>query len=152
MQVTQDPYSYRNDSEVPAFDDSAPIAVMDAECALCSWGARTIHHLDKSGLLRICPVQSPLGSAILQHYEINSLDPESWLFLEDGTSYQDMEAVIRVGQRLGGWGNLVLALKLVPRPLRSWLYLRVARNRYRLFGKGDMCAIPDPDFQKRLMR
>jgi len=28
----------------------------------------------------------------------------------------------------------------------------VARNRYRLFGKADMCSLPDPDFQKRLMK
>lgn len=29
-------YSYRNDPAVPAFDDRTPVAVMDAECAICS--------------------------------------------------------------------------------------------------------------------
>ncbi|WP_150522845.1 thiol-disulfide oxidoreductase DCC family protein [Roseibium sediminis] len=129
-----------------------PIAVMDAECALCSWGARMIHRLDRSGDIRICPVQSPLGTGILDHHHISHLDPESWLFLDGGAAYRDMEAIIHAGKRLGGLGNLVLALKVLPRPLRDWLYRKVARNRYRLFGKGDMCAIPDPDFQKRLIR
>jgi len=55
------PYSFRDDASVPSFDDGAPIAVMDAECAVCSWGAQTIHRLDQSGTVRICPIQTPLG-------------------------------------------------------------------------------------------
>ncbi|WP_407642313.1 DCC1-like thiol-disulfide oxidoreductase family protein [Aliiroseovarius halocynthiae] len=57
-------YSYRHDPDVPDFDDSVPVAVMDAECALCSWGARMFHWLDRSGTVRICPIQSPLGETL----------------------------------------------------------------------------------------
>ena len=30
-------HAYRDDPDVPAFEDGGPIAVMDGECALCSW-------------------------------------------------------------------------------------------------------------------
>ena len=43
-------------------------------------------------------------------------------------------------------------LRILPRGLRNWLYRRFARNRYRLFGRADMCALPDPAFQRRLLR
>jgi len=56
-----------------------PIAVMDAECAICSWGARMIHRLDRKGTVRICPIQSPLGSALLRHYELVPEEPSTWL-------------------------------------------------------------------------
>jgi predicted DCC family thiol-disulfide oxidoreductase YuxK len=144
-------YSYRDDPQVPVFDDTAPVAVMDAECALCSWGARMIHRLDRTGTVRICPIQSRLGSALMRHYGLDPSDPASWMFLKDGQSHLDFEAVLYAGRQFGGWGHLVSVLRIFPKPVRDWLYRRMARNRYAMFGRADMCALPDPEFQKRLM-
>ncbi len=144
-------FSFRGDPAVPEFDDSVPVAVMDAECAVCSWGARMIHRLDRSGDVRICPVQTPLGSALLHHYGLKPDDPSSWLFIDDGVAHVDFEAVLHAGQRFGGWARLTALLRVFPKPVRDWLYQRLARNRYRLFGRSDMCALPDPGFQKRLI-
>ncbi|MDU8913934.1 DUF393 domain-containing protein [Aestuariicoccus sp. MJ-SS9] len=144
-------FSYRDDPNVPEFDDSVPIAVMDAECAVCSWGARMIHRLDRSGVVLICPVQTRLGSALLRHYGLDPKNPKSWLFIDSGIGHQDIEAVLHAGRRFGGWARLVLILRILPKPARNWLYRRLARNRYALFGRSDLCAVPDPSFQKRLM-
>jgi predicted DCC family thiol-disulfide oxidoreductase YuxK len=146
------PYSYRDDPAVPAFDDSGPVAVMDAQCAICSWGARMLHRLDRAGTTRICPIQSPLGRSLLTHYKLDPQDPASWLFLDEGHAHKDFDAVLHAGRRFGGFGHLTLALRLMPRALRDWLYLRLARNRYRLFGRADLCALPDPGLQRRLLR
>jgi predicted DCC family thiol-disulfide oxidoreductase YuxK len=129
----------------------APIAVMDADCALCSWGARMINWLDASGSVRICPVQSPLGAALMARHGVTVIDPESWLFIDAGVAHRDFDAVIHAGRQFGGWGRLTSVLALLPKPLRDWLYRRVARNRYRLFGRADLCAIPDQGLQKRLL-
>lgn len=145
-------YSYQSDPNVPDFDDSTPVAVMDAECALCSWGARMIHRLDRSGVVRICPIQTPLGAALMRHYGLDPKDPDTWIFIENGHAFVDFEAVLHAGSSFGGWGKLVRVLQVLPKPGRDWLYRRIARNRYRLFGRGDMCALPNPAFQKRLLR
>ena len=128
-----------------------PIAVMDADCALCSFGARMIHRLDRSGTIRICPAQSPLGQSLLAGAGISITDPESWLFIANGRVWTDFDAMAEVGIRGGGWGRLLGLLRLIPKPLRDWLYRRVARNRYAVFGRGDMCALPDPTFRARLI-
>lgn len=145
-------YSFRSDPDVPRFDDLDPVAVMDADCAICSWGARMIHRLDRTGTVRICPIQSPLGTALLRHYGLEPDDPATWLFIDNGQPHVDFEAVLHAGHRFGGWARLVGVLRLLPRPARDWLYQRLARNRYALFGGGDMCALPDPAFQRRLLR
>lgn len=145
-------YSFRDDPSVPRFDDKAPLAVMDAECAVCSWGARMIHRLDRSGQVRICPIQTPLGAALMRHYGLDPSDPASWLFLDAGLPHVDFEAVLHAGRRFGGWARLTQVLRIFPRPLRDWLYQRLARNRYAIFGREDMCALPDPAFQRRLLR
>ncbi len=42
-------------------------------------------------------------------------------------------------------------LLLLPRPLRDWLYQRIAKNRYTLFGRKDSCDIPSAELRGRLI-
>ena len=117
-------FSFRDDPDVPSFDDTAPVAVMDAGCALCTWGARVIHRLDRSGTVRICPVQSPLGAALMRHYGLDPDDPSTWLFIDDGQAFTDFKATLHAGRRFGGWA--VLANLLLVFGAGSRFALRVA--------------------------
>src|SRR5262245_34038473 len=145
-------YSYRDDPSVPEFDDSGPIAFMDGECTLCSTSACLIARLDRRNEFRICPVQSQLGKAVLTHYGLDPNDPDSWLYVVDGGAWTSIEAMIRVGRRLGGPGRIASVFSVIPRPLQDWIYRRIARNRYRILGRRRMCAIPDPALRSRLMQ
>lgn len=131
--------------------DLPPIAVMDGECTLCSFGARLVHWLDRSQDIRICQIQTELGQKLLQEHGLDPIDPESWLFIEDGIASRDFDALIRVGERSGGKGNILRLLRVIPKPMRDRLYLWIARNRYRLFGRKQMCEIPDPALQRRMI-
>ncbi|WP_421708059.1 thiol-disulfide oxidoreductase DCC family protein [Algihabitans sp.] len=144
-------YSYRNNASIPPFDDSGPIAFMDGDCALCSRTARLIVRLDRRQEFKICPTRTEIGQAVLYHYGLDPGDTESWLYLAEGRAYGSMDAVIRVGARLGGLGWALQGLRALPRSLQDWLYRRIARNRYSLFGRTDICALPDPQLRSRLM-
>ncbi|MEM7188351.1 MAG: DUF393 domain-containing protein [Pseudomonadota bacterium] len=144
-------YAYRDDPEVPDFDDRGPVAVMDGTCALCTIGARLISRFDRKGEFRICRTQTPLGSALLTHYGLSPDDPDSWLLLLDGRAYCSIDAFIRAGARVGGIGWALQPLRLLPRGVQDWLYRRIARNRYRVLGRADMCAVPDARLRARLM-
>jgi predicted DCC family thiol-disulfide oxidoreductase YuxK len=61
-----------------------------------------------------------------------------------------VEAIIRIGARLGGPGRLFGFMRLFPRGAREWLYRRIAHNRYR-FGRTDMCTLPDAELKDRLL-
>ncbi|WP_341368838.1 DCC1-like thiol-disulfide oxidoreductase family protein [Yoonia sp. BS5-3] len=128
-----------------------PVAVMDGTCALCCWGARMLHRMDKGGAIRIAAIQSDTGAALMLAHGLDPLGPESWLFIENDHVWRDFDAVIAVGSRSGGLGRVCLLLRCIPRALRNWLCARVARNRYRLFGRADFCTVPDAAFQARLL-
>lgn len=125
---------------------------MDAHCALCAKGARWIARRDKRHEFRIIPLQSNLGGALMRHYRMDPDDPTSWLYLEHGVPFTSLHAFTRVARRIGGIWHAVRLLNLIPRGLQDPLYRAVARNRYRLFGRADLCAIPDPDVQARLLQ
>lgn len=42
-------------------------------------------------------------------------------------------------------------LLILPRPLRNWLYDRIAKNRYAMFGRKDSCEIPSAELRGRLI-
>lgn len=148
---SRDRSSYRSDPLVPNFDDSGPIVFMDGDCALCTRGARIIARLDRAQEFRICPTQSEIGRAVLTHYGFDPDDPDTWLYLADGMPFASLDAMIRVGRRLGGIGHILGIFSVLPRSVQDWLYRRLARNRYRLFGRTQMCSTPDPALRARLM-
>ena len=145
------PYSYRDDPNVPGFDDTGPVAFMDGACVLCMAGARLLDRLDKSGTIRICPVQTSLGHAVLTHYGQDTDDPDTWLFLQDGVAYGALEAMIRVGIHIGGPGHVMRIFQIFPRFVQVWLYRRLARNRYWMFGRRDNCELPTPSLRARVL-
>ena len=64
---------------------------------------------------------------------------ETNLLIQDGRAYGCMEAFVHIVSQLGGAWPCVRAILLLPRPLRNWLYERIARNRYALFGRCETC-------------
>lgn len=68
----------------PDLPAGMPVAVMDGTCALCSFGARMIHRLDRNGDIRICPIQTRMGRGLLAGHGLDPDDPASWMFIEAG--------------------------------------------------------------------
>jgi predicted DCC family thiol-disulfide oxidoreductase YuxK len=144
-------YSYRADTAVPSFDDAHPVVFMDGECALCTRAARIIARLDRKQEFRICPVQSPLGQAVLRHYGFDADSPTTWLYLQGGQAFGSLAGIIKAGERLGGLGRIAIIFRAAPKPLQDFLYNCIAKSRYRLFGKADLCGVPDEELRRRLI-
>jgi predicted DCC family thiol-disulfide oxidoreductase YuxK len=124
---------------------------MDAQCALCARGARWIAHNDRRDEFRIIPIQSALGRSLLIRNGLDPDDPASWLYIENGKVYASLDALIRVGLRLGGVWRLLGLLRILPEPLQDKLYKLVATRRYA-FGRTDLCTLPDVEVRRRLVQ
>jgi predicted DCC family thiol-disulfide oxidoreductase YuxK len=145
------PYSYRADPSVPRFADDKAVLVFDGVCVLCSGFARFILKRDKRFTFRLVTAQSPLGHALLRHYGLATDDFETNLVLADGRAYAKLDTVAIAGERLGGPWRLLSLFRLLPRPVGDWLYDRVARNRYALFGRAEACMMPPPEWRDRFI-
>ncbi len=128
------------------------VLVMDGDCALCSWGARTIARHDTADVFRIATVQSETGSALLRRHDLDPNDPWSWLLIDGDHALTGSDAIIRAGGHLSApWGPITRIGHVIPRFLREPLYKWVASNRIAWFGRGDLCGIPDEKLRAKLL-
>jgi predicted DCC family thiol-disulfide oxidoreductase YuxK len=142
--LAREAYSYRADPAVPPFPDDRPILIFDGKCVLCSSFAQFILRTDRHHRLRLMAAQTPLGTALYRHFELDPADYQTNILIEDGQAWLKSESSIRVFERLGFPWGLMSVVRLLPRPVRDWLYEIVARNRLRWFGMRESCFLPTP--------
>jgi predicted DCC family thiol-disulfide oxidoreductase YuxK len=119
------------------------ILVFDGVCVLCShWVSFVLRH-DRRGLYKFAAMQTATGRKLLIEHGIDPDDPNSFLLFEQGRGYTDTDAIVRVLRTFGGpWKIVSAVVAIVPRFIRDPLYRWIARNRYRLFGRHDVCMVP----------
>ncbi len=143
-------FSYRDDPEVPDFDDSRPLFIFDHVCVLCSGGVSFIMKHDKNAAIAFTSAQGELGEALSRHFDIDW--DESYIFVRNGKAYSKSTGYFEVARALGSIWRLGLVFQIIPRPLRDWIYDLVARNRYRWFGKtAEACELLTPEQRARLI-
>lgn len=85
------------------------------------------------------------GAEPRNHSELSGLhrspEPDTFILLENGRTYDRSTAALRTLRLLGGLWPLVYSLILVPRPLRDAIYTFVARRRRQWFGTTDRCEL-----------
>ena len=148
-EIERPPFSWRADPAVPPFDDARPLFVFDGVCVLCSGGAAFVMRHDDEEYVLMASAQSPLGLALYGHFGI-ALD-DSYLFLWRGRAFTKTAGYLQLFAALGGWRRLLRAAKVLPEPLLDWAYDRLAANRYRWFGKTEMCQLLTPEQPARLI-
>jgi predicted DCC family thiol-disulfide oxidoreductase YuxK len=139
------------DSLLAATIGGKPIVLFDGVCNLCSFWVRFAIARDPAARLRFASVQSELGQGFLRRCGLPTDTFESFYLIEDGRVYGKSTAFLRMVRHLRRPWPLLCAARVLPRPLRDWLYDRIARNRYRLFGRRDSCLVPSPEIAGRFV-
>jgi predicted DCC family thiol-disulfide oxidoreductase YuxK len=99
---------------------------------------------------RFLVLQSKQGRALAKELDIDPDDPETNALVLAGRAYFKSDAALQVLARLPGW-SWVRHVALIPRPLRDWVYDRIAGNRYRLFGRSKNCLILAPEARRHVI-
>ena len=130
---------------------SGAVIVFDGVCVLCNGWVRFLLRHDVRGRYRFAAMQGETGRALLFAHGLDADDPASFLLVEDGIAWTDTDAMTGVLSGLGGAWRLATLLRVLPRGMRDRLYRWFARNRYRVFGRYDACALPPPGQMARFL-
>lgn len=97
-------------------------------------------------------MQSPEGQQVLAHFGYPTETFDTMLYVEGARASEKSRAFLRIMRRLGLPWSLLEIAGIIPKPLLDWLYDRIARNRYKLFGKYDVCRLPTADDERRYLQ
>ena len=118
------------------------IVVFDAQCLLCSRWVQFLLRHDRAGKIQFASMQGATGQALLAQAGLNVTALETLLVVDQGRSWQNTAAILRLLHALGWPWRLAWVLWLVPAFLRDAAYRWIARNRYGLFGRSEVCLLP----------
>jgi predicted DCC family thiol-disulfide oxidoreductase YuxK len=127
------------------------VVFFDGVCNFCAASAQFIIRHDQQGVIRFAPIQSPLGQETYRRHGLDPANLDTFMFLTGGRALLRSDAAIEVAVRFGGLWKLARVFKLVPRPLRDWVYGIVARHRYQWFGRTKACMVPSPEIRSRFI-
>jgi predicted DCC family thiol-disulfide oxidoreductase YuxK len=134
-----------------------PILLYDGVCGLCNRFVQFILRRDRNAVFRFASLQSALAAPILTRHDANPSDLDTVYVavnyeLPNEYLLSRSDAVIFVLKQLPGlWRHAAFFMQLLPKFLRDPAYKVVARNRYRIFGRSEVCPLPRDQDRNRFL-
>ena len=117
------------------------IVLFDGLCNLCNNTVSFLIKYDKKNNLHFAAQQTNAGVKIMNQHLVKQ-DSRSVIFIKDASVYYKSDAIIEIAKLLSGWPRIAILAVIFPKFLRNWVYNLVAQNRYKIFGKQIICAVP----------
>jgi predicted DCC family thiol-disulfide oxidoreductase YuxK len=127
------------------------LMIYDGLCGFCNGSVRWLIKRDRFDRFRFAPQQSKLAEGILQRHGIDrtAIIRDNSVYLVTGLNSPQERVLVRSDVtvhallELGGfWRVLGWCMQIVPRFMRDGAYRIIARNRFRLAGRYDVCPLP----------
>ncbi len=132
-------------------DMNDPIYVFDGNCVLCSRAVQYVLRHENQPDMKFVAIKSHLGRKIARQHNVDPDDPHTFIYLEDGKATFSSDAGFAVLKKVGGPMAFLRIARILPRVIRDWIYYRIARNRYKMFGRLETCYVPTPESRARFV-
>jgi predicted DCC family thiol-disulfide oxidoreductase YuxK len=128
------------------------IVLFDGVCSLCAGSVRFIAKRDKRAIYKFVWAQSETGKELLEWCGLPADFLDTVIYIENGVPYYKSSAALKIATGLSVPWPILAAIGLrMPKSIRDWVYDRIAENRYRWFGRTDVCLVPDKNLTSRFL-
>ena len=127
------------------------IILFDGVCNFCDSSVNFIIDRDKKNIFKFSALQSEKGQEILEYFKLPKDDFDSFVFIENDKVFKKSSAALKIANKLGGLWKLFYPLIIIPKFIRDFFYSLIANNRYKLFGRKDVCRIPTPELKQKFL-
>tara|TARA_B100000767_G_scaffold151110_1_gene142238 strand:- start:140 stop:547 length:408 start_codon:yes stop_codon:yes gene_type:complete len=117
------------------------VVYFDGVCGLCDWSVNLLVKMDTQKNLKFSSLQGKSGQILLSDLKIDLNEFNTVLFKVNDQVYTKSTAVFKIIQSIGGFFKILLIFNLLPTRFNDWVYSKVAKYRYKYFGKLDKCDI-----------
>jgi len=126
---------------IPLIPEGKILVRFDGMCILCSRVVRFILKGDKKKKFLFQALQN----------SGQDKDFETIIVSDNQSTYEYFDAILKIGKELGGVFGAVIIFKLLPQSWRHSLYIWIAQNRFRWFGKRNSCYLPSEEEKERFI-
>lgn len=127
------------------------ILLFDGVCNLCNRVVQFVIKRDTKATIKFASLQSDAGQVLLKKVGLPTDNFTSIVLIINNNHYLKSTAGLRVLKKLGGVWKLLYVFIFLPKPLRDFIYDLIAKNRYQMFGKRDVCMLPTDDLKQRFL-
>ena len=128
-----------------------PIVLFDGVCGLCDSFVQFVIKRDKAEVVRFAPLQSGIGKDLMRMFALPEGDLSFIVVIDGEKSYIKSTAVLEVLRYLPGVWSYFALLRFIPVSISDFVYEFTARNRYKWFGKYQVCVMPTESEKKRFL-
>ena len=127
------------------------VIFFDGVCNFCNYWVNFVIKRDRKKKLKFTTLQGETAKQLLPQYHINPSSLSSVILIDKGKAYTQSSAAIRICKYLNGGWKLFYGLIIIPKLIRDYFYIIVARNRNKWFGKKNECMAPTPEIRERFL-
>ena len=127
------------------------IILFDGVCNLCNSSVNFIIKHDKKKKFIFTSLQSDATKEILLQFQTKKMNKDSILLIENENIYEKSTAALKITKQLNSGYKLFYSLIIVPKFIRDFVYDKIAKNRYKWFGKKKNCMIPKKELKNRFL-
>ena len=132
------------------------LLLYDGVCGLCNRLNQFVLPRDRAGVFAFASLQSGLGRSTLARFGQSSEELNTFYVVKDyrsdsPTLLSKSAAALFVMKQLGAPWRWLGFFGILPGGLLNLGYDLIARNRYRLFGRSDVCLLPSAEYRQRFL-
>ena len=127
------------------------LILFDGVCIFCNFWVDFVIKRDKKDIFRFAALQSETGEKYLKQSGLSVADFKTFVLIDGENYYTKSTAALKVIRELKSWLKIFYPLIMLPQFFRDFFYDLIARNRYKIFGKRDVCRIPTAEEKKKFL-
>jgi predicted DCC family thiol-disulfide oxidoreductase YuxK len=136
---------------MPVEKDHTSIILFDGVCNFCNSSINFVIRHDKKNHFRFATLQSETGKELLKKHHVDPSTTDSIVLIENESAYVKSTAALRITKHLNGAYPLAYTLLIIPAFIRNIVYDFIARNRYKWFGKKEVCMVPSEEVKSKFI-
>jgi len=105
---------------------------------------------DSKDIFRFASLQSDEAKKLTEKFNFDITSLDTFILIVGDKVYTKSTAALLVGKELKSPIKILYPLIILPKFLRDFVYDLIAKYRYKIFGRRDVCYIPTGNTEKFL--
>lgn len=117
------------------------VILFDGVCNFCNYWVNFILARDKNDYFRFAVLQSDAGQELLNKFDLSRTSFDTFILIDGKNYFTKSTAALMIAGKLRSFVKLFYPFIFLPKYFRDYFYDLIAKNRYKLFGKREVCRI-----------